>query len=151
MALVLAAAANEAAEFVGWPEAQIPLAEATIYIATANKSNSAVAAIGAALEDVKSGRTLAVPEHLRDAHYKGAKRLGHGQGYDYAHDHPDHFVAQEYLGAAKRYYEPTDQGVEKKIKERVEKWRAEFDRMRAAKSNTGKETSTEDREERKEG
>src|SRR6185369_11915534 len=96
MALVLAAAANEAAEFVGWPEAQIPLAEATIYIATANKSNSAVAAIGAALE------------HLRDAHYKGAKRLGHGQNYDYAHDHPDHFVAQEYLGVAKRYYEPTD-------------------------------------------
>jgi putative ATPase len=133
MALVLAAAANEAAEFVGWPEAQIPLAEATIYIATANKSNSAVAAIGAALEDVKSGRTLAVPAHLRDAHYKGAQRLDHGQNYDYAHDHPDHFVAQEYLGAAKRYYEPTDQGVEKKIKERVEKWRAEFDKMRATK------------------
>src|SRR5436190_12088975 len=101
MALVLASAAHQTAEFVGWPEAQIPLAEATIYIATANKSNSAVAAIGAALEDVKSGQTLAVPEHLRDAHYKGAKRLGHGQGYDYAHDHEGHFVAQEYLGAAK--------------------------------------------------
>src|SRR5205823_335795 len=100
MALILAAAANEAAEFVGWPEAQIPLAEATIYIATAHKSNSAVMAIGAALEDVKSGRTLAVPEHLRDAHYKGAKRLGHGEGYNYAHDNPDHFVAQDYLGAA---------------------------------------------------
>jgi putative ATPase len=133
MALILAAAANEAAEFVGWPEAQIPLAEATIYIATANKSNSAVMAIGAALEDVKSGRTLAVPEHLRDTHYKGAKRLGHGEGYNYAHDNPDHFVAQDYLGAAKRYYEPTDQGVEKKIKERVEKWRSEFERMRAEK------------------
>jgi putative ATPase len=131
MALVLAAAANEAAEFVGWPEAQIPLAEATIYIATAHKSNSAVAAIGAALEDVKSGRTLAVPEHLRDAHYKGAKRLGHGQNYDYSHDHEGHFAPQEYLGAAKRYYEPTDQGVEKKIKERVEKWRAEFAKMRS--------------------
>jgi putative ATPase len=141
MALVLAAAANEAAEFVGWPEAQIPLAEATIYIATAHKSNSAVSAIGAALEDVKSGRTLAVPEHLRDAHYKGAKRLGHGQGYDYSHDHPDHFVPQEYLGAAKRYYEPTDQGVEKKIKERVEKWRAEFDRMRA---NQNEQKQTKD-------
>src|SRR4051812_9719618 len=134
MALILAAAANEAAEFVGWPEAQIPLAEATIYIATANKSNSAVAAIGAALDDVKSGRTVAVPEHLRDAHYKGAQRLGHGQNYDYSHDHEGHFVAQEYLGAAKRYYEPTDQGVEKKIKERVEKWRAEFAKMRAEKS-----------------
>lgn len=133
MALVLAAAANEAAEFIGWPEARIPLAEATIYIATANKSNTAITAIDAALEDVKSGRTLAVPEHLRDAHYKGAKRLGHGEGYQYAHDHPDHFVAQDYLGAAKRYYEPTDQGVEKKIKERLEKWRAEFDKMRESK------------------
>jgi putative ATPase len=123
MALILADSALHAAEFVGWPEARIPLAEATIYIATANKSNSAYKAIDAALEDVKSGRTLAVPEHLRDASYKGAKQLGHGQGYEYAHDHPGHFVAQDYLGADKRYYEPTDQGVEKKIKERVEKWR----------------------------
>lgn len=125
MALVLATAAHQAAEFVGWPEARIPLAEATVYIATANKSNSAYKAISAAMEDVESGRTLAVPEHLRDAHYKGAKRLGHGEGYQYAHDHPDHFVAQDYLGAAKRYYEPTDQGTERKIKERVEKWRAQ--------------------------
>ena len=130
MALVLANAALAAAEFVGWPEAQIPLAEATIYIATANKSNSAVKAIAAALEDVRSGRTIAVPEHLRDGHYKGAERLGHGKGYAYAHDGKEHFVAQDYLGADKRYYEPTDQGVEKKIKERVEKWRAEFAKMR---------------------
>jgi len=135
MALVLAAAAHQAAEFVGWPEARIPLAEAAIYIATANKSNSAYAAIDAALEDVRSGRTLAVPEHLRDAHYKAAERLGHGVGYDYAHAHPGHFVAQDYLGATKRYYEPTDQGVEKKIKERVEKWRAEFDRLRQGKGS----------------
>ena len=112
-----------ASEFVGWPEARIPLAEATVYIATANKSNSAYLAIDAALEDVRSGRTLPVPEHLRDANYKGAERLGHGKGYEYAHDHPGHFVAQDYLGADKRYYEPTEQGVEKKIKERVEKWR----------------------------
>jgi len=124
MALVLANAAFQAAEFIGWPEAQIPLAEATIYIATAPKSNSTVMAIGAAMKDVESGRTLPVPEHLRDSHYKGAKRLGHGVGYQYAHDHPEHFVVQDYLGAEKRYYEPTDQGVEKKIKERVEKWRA---------------------------
>ncbi|HSY10197.1 MAG TPA: replication-associated recombination protein A, partial [Candidatus Dormibacteraeota bacterium] len=86
MALVLGNSALAAAEFVGWPEARIPLAEATIYIATANKSNSAITAIDAALEDVKSGRTLAVPEHLRDAHYSGAKKLGHGEGYKYAHD-----------------------------------------------------------------
>jgi len=131
---VLACSALQAAEFVGWPEAQIPLAEATIYLATANKSNSAVAAIGAALAEVRSGRTLPVPEHLRDAHYQGAKRLGHGQGYQYAHEGKDHFVAQDYLGAGKTFYEPTEQGVEKKIKERVEKWRAEFAAKRGAQS-----------------
>jgi putative ATPase len=124
MALVLAQAAFQAAEFIGWPEARIPLAEAAIYIATAPKSNTVVMAIGAAMKDVESGRTLAVPEHLRDSHYAGAKRLGHGEGYKYAHDHPEHFVAQDYLGTEKRYYEPTEQGVEKKIKERLEKWRA---------------------------
>jgi putative ATPase len=124
MALVLANAAFQAAEFIGWPEARIPLAEAALYIATANKSNSTILAIDSALDDVKSGRTLPVPEHLRDAHYQGAKRLGHGKGYKYAHDFPEHYVAQDYLGAAKRYYEPSDQGTEKKIKERVEKWRA---------------------------
>jgi putative ATPase len=123
MALVLATAAHHAAEFVGWPEARIPIAEATVYIATANKSNSAYLAIDAALADVRAGRTLPVPEHLRDTHYKGAERLGHGQGYEYAHDHPGHFVAQDYLGAEKRYYEPTEQGVEKKIKERLDHWR----------------------------
>jgi putative ATPase len=126
MALVLANAAFQAAEFIGWPEARIPLAEAAIYIATAPKSNSTVMAIDAALKDVQSGRTLPVPEHLRDASYEGAKRLGHGQGYQYAHDHPGHFVAQDYLGADKRYYEPGEEGVEKKIKERLEKWRAQL-------------------------
>ena len=126
MALVLANACLAASEFVGWPEARIPLAEATIYIATANKSNSAYMAIDAALEDVRSGRTLAVPEHLRDASYKGAERLGHGKGYEYAHDGKDHFVAQDYLGVDKTYYEPTEQGVEKKIKERLENWRKQF-------------------------
>jgi putative ATPase len=130
MALVLANAACQAAEFIGWPEARIPLAEAALYIATAAKSNSAVMAIDAAQKDVESGRTLGVPEHLRDASYQGAKRLGHGQGYEYAHSHPEHFVAQDYLGADRRYYEPTTQGVEKKIKERVEAWRAQFAAMR---------------------
>lgn len=123
MALVLASAAHQAAEFVGWPEARIPIAEATIYIATANKSNSAYLAIDAALADVREGRTLPVPSPLRDTHYKGAERLGHGEGYQYAHDFAGHFVPQDYLGAHKRYYEPTEQGVEKKIKERVERWR----------------------------
>lgn len=124
MALVLAQAAHQVAEFIGWPEARIPIAEAAIYIATANKSNSAYKAIDAALEDVRSGRTLPVPEHLRDGSYTGAKRLGHGSGYQYAHDGEGHFVPQNYLTEMRRYYEPTEQGVEKKIKERVEKWRA---------------------------
>ncbi|HUQ90858.1 MAG TPA: replication-associated recombination protein A [Bryobacteraceae bacterium] len=124
MALILANAAHQAAEFIGWPEARIPIAEAAIYIATAHKSNTTITAIDAALTDVRSGRTLAVPEHLRDAHYKGAERLGHRTGYQYAHDHPEHFVPQDYLGAERRYYEPTEQGTEKKIKERLEKWRA---------------------------
>ncbi|HXT40617.1 MAG TPA: replication-associated recombination protein A [Candidatus Angelobacter sp.] len=124
MALVLANAAFQAAEFIGWPEARIPIAEAALYIATANKSNSVITAVDAALEDIRSGQTLPVPEHLRDAHYAGAERLGHGKGYHYAHDFPGHFVVQDHLGAAKKYYEPSDQGVEKKIKERVEKWRA---------------------------
>jgi putative ATPase len=128
MALVLANAAFQAAEFIGWPEARIPIAEATIYIATAHKSNSTVVAIDKALEDVRSGRTLAVPEHLRDASYRGAKRLGHGQGYQYAHDFAGHYVPQDYLGADKCYYEPTEQGVEKKIKERLDHWR----KLRAA-------------------
>ena len=133
MALVLANAANQAAEFVGWPEARIPIAEAAIYIATAHKSNSSIVAIDAALEDVRSGRTLAVPEHLRDAHYSGAKKLGHGEGYQYAHDHPGNFVAQDYLGSDQRYYEPGEQGVEKKIKERVEKWREALAKSRQPK------------------
>src|SRR5437870_7590826 len=124
MALVLANAAFQAAEFIGWPEARIPLAEAALYIATAHKSNSTILAIDAALEDVKSGRTLAVPEHLRDSHYSGAKRLGHGQGYQYSHDHPEHFAAQDYLGAEKHYYQPSAQGEENTIQERVQKWRA---------------------------
>jgi putative ATPase len=124
MALVLSVAAHQAAEFVGWPEARIPIAEATVYIATAHKSNSAYMGINAALEDVKSGRTLAIPDHLKDTHYAGAEKLGHGKGYKYSHDFEGHFVAQDYLGSAKRYFEPTEEGVEKKIKERLEKWRA---------------------------
>jgi putative ATPase len=133
MALVLANAAFQAAEFIGWPEARIPLAEAALYIATAPKSNSTILAIDAALEDVRSGRTQPVPEHLRDAHYQGAKRLGHGKGYQYAHDFAGHFVPQDY-GADKKYYEPSDQGAEKTIKERVQKWRAELEKFKAQTS-----------------
>jgi len=138
MALVLANAAHQAAEFIGWPEARIPIAQAALYIATAHKSNSTIIAIDAALDDVRSGRTLAVPEHLRDAHYKGAKRLGHGEGYQYSHDHPEHFAAQDYLGADKRYFEPTAQGAEKAIQERVAKWRGLMAQARRERVNEGK-------------
>jgi putative ATPase len=82
-----------------------------------------VTAIGAAMKDVETGRPREVPNHLRDAHYKAAERLGHGEGYKYAHDYEGHFVPQDY-GTDKIYYEPTEQGVEKKIKERLDKWRA---------------------------
>lgn len=137
MALVLAAAAHQAAEFVGWPEARIPIAEATVYIAAANKSNSAYLAIDAALADVRENRTVPVPVHLRDTHYKGSARLGHGKDYQYAHDFAGHFVAQDYLGVDKRFYEPTEEGVEKKIKERVEKWRAQMVEARKAGPKQG--------------
>ncbi len=126
LALMVTVAAHEAAEFVGWPEARIPVAEAAIYLATANKSNSSIVAIDAALADVAAGRTLPVPKHLRDGHYAGAERLGHGEGYEYAHAHPGHFVAQDHLGAARRYYEPSTEGHERKIRERLEQWRAKL-------------------------
>jgi putative ATPase len=140
MALVLARAAAEAAEFIGWPEARIPIAEAAIYLATAPKSNSVIKAIDAALEDVKSGRTLPVPAALRDGHYAGAEKLGNGIGYKYPHDFEGHFVPQQYLPEPRRYYEPGDLGVEKKIRERVERWRAQQSQeaqANAPRSNSG--------------
>jgi putative ATPase len=124
MALVLAQAAQQAAEFIGWPEARIPLAEAAIYIAGAYKSNSAMKAIDAALQDLRSGRRLPVPNHLKDSHYSGAEKLGHGTDYKYPHDYPGNFVPQDYSGANLNYYTPTEQGVELKIKKRVHYWRS---------------------------
>jgi len=123
MALVLATAALEAAEFVGMPEAQIPLAQAVTYIATAPKSNASYMALEKARADVREGRTMPVPDHLRDANYPGAKRLGHGQGYEYAHDHEGHFVVQEYIPERRIYYEPSDQGHERELKKRLDAWR----------------------------
>src|SRR5436305_2369861 len=96
-ALVVAAAALQATEFVGLPECQLALAQAVTYLATAPKSNASYLAITKAREDVRSGRTLAVPKHLRDTHYAGAEQLGQGEGYEYAHDHPGGWVAQQYL------------------------------------------------------
>ena len=120
-ALVLANAAFQAAEFIGLPEARIILAQAAVYIACAPKSNAVYLAIDAALADVKDQRTHGVPIHLKDAHYKGADKLGHGTGYKYAHDYPQHYVEQEYMPHDAVYYQPTMQGHEAKIKERMDK------------------------------
>ncbi len=124
-ALVVAVAAQQAVEFVGMPEAQIPLAQAVAYIACAPKSNAAYLGIAKAMEDVEKGRTLEVPTHLKDNHYPGAKKLGHGEGYKYAHSYKDHYVPQEYKPSKTRYYFPTDQGVEKRFKEQLERLRKE--------------------------
>ncbi len=118
-ALILATAAAQAAQFVGLPEARIILAQAVTYIAAAPKSNAAYLAIDKALADTQGE----VPKHLRDTHYKGAKTLGHGDGYKYPHDFENHFVKQQYLPDKKtsaRYYEPTAQGYEAQIKQRLE-------------------------------
>ena len=118
-ALVLAMAAVQAVQFLGMPEARIPLAQAVTYIAGAPKSNAAYRAIDQALDDVRSHSCGAVPLHLRDAHYKGAAKLGHGTKYIYPHDYPDHFVRQEYLPSeltGRSYYQPSDNGREKDIK-----------------------------------
>jgi putative ATPase len=110
------------------PEARIILAHATIYVATAPKSNRAYKAINAALEDVKNGRTLPVPLHLRDGSYKGAKTFGNGDGYLYPHDFEGGFVPQRCLpeGDGRVYYEPTSNGLEGRIKERLDRLREAF-------------------------
>ena len=105
MALVLAISALKSIEFIGMPEAKIPLAQATIYIANAPKSNACYKAIEAALEDIKTKQTMEVPDHLKDSHYPGAKKLGHGKDYKYPHDYGGH-VEQEYLKKKKKYYTP---------------------------------------------
>ncbi len=123
-ALPLAVAAMQACEFVGLPECQLTLAQAVTYLACAPKSNAATMAIGEARHDIREGRLLPVPRHLQDAHYRGSKRLGHGQGYEYAHDAPDAIAAQDYLGVEREYYRPTDRGFEKELAERLERIRA---------------------------
>lgn len=116
-ALIVAASALQAVEFIGMPEARIPLAQASVYVACAPKSNSAYLGIEKAMEDVKKGRTLEVPDHLKDSNYPAAKKLGRGIGYKYSHDYNEHYVEQEYMPSKNKYYIPTDQGYEKKISE----------------------------------
>ncbi|MEM9235683.1 MAG: replication-associated recombination protein A [Verrucomicrobiota bacterium] len=130
-ALRVAMDAQQAFEFVGMPEGRIPLAHATVYLATAPKSNSAYAALGAAMKDVESGRTLAVPEHLRT---KTRKKLAAASGtedeklkYLYAHDYEGGYIPQAYLPDGRRYYTPTDHGLEKRIRERLDHWRAQME------------------------
>ncbi len=127
MALTVAVSAAQAVERIGFPEAQIILAQAASYVACAPKSNSAVNAIFAAMESVKTKRT-SVPPHLQDAHYPGAGKLGHGTGYKYAHDYPNHYVEQQYLPdevLEEKFYELSDNGYERQIKEHFKKIKGE--------------------------
>ena len=125
-ALLIAVAAADAVQYVGMPEGRIPLAEAVVYLATAPKSNASYVALDAAIADVRAGRIGRVPKHLRDAHYAGAKKLGHGKGYRYSHDSELGVVQQQYLPDElrdTRYYRPTEHGNEREVKARLEKLR----------------------------
>ncbi|HAQ23531.1 MAG TPA: AAA family ATPase [Acidimicrobiaceae bacterium] len=124
MALVVADAAARAVEFVGLPEAKLNLAQAVVYLATAPKSNRVMTALGAAEADARSAGAGEVPMHLRDAHYRGAVSLGHGESYDYPHDYPDGWVAQQYRPTeveGRRYYHPSSKGFEAEVAGRMRK------------------------------
>lgn len=121
-ALTIAVSAAQAVERIGMPEAQIILAQAVTYIATAPKSNSAVCAIGKAMNAVEEQKHMPVPAHLQDGHYKGAAKLGRGKGYQYAHDYPNHYVKQQYLPdgmEGETFYHPSENGYERKIQEHM--------------------------------
>jgi putative ATPase len=137
-ALVVAAAALQAVEFVGLPECQLALSQAVTYIASAPKSNASTSAISKAREDVRQGRTLPVPLHLRDTNYRGAEQLGH-TGYQYSHNFEGGWVEQQYLPEDRRYYEPTDRGYEAVIRERMENLRGKKN------SDTSESQNEEDR------
>jgi putative ATPase len=131
-ALQLAMAATQACEFIGLPECQLTLSQAVIYLACAEKSNSATTAIGNARREVSEGKLIPVPVHLRDKHYAGAEKLGHGKGYEYSHNDVSGVVAQDYLGVDRQFYEPTDRGWEGQIRDRLEAIR---NLLRGAKSS----------------
>jgi len=130
-ALPLAVSAMQACEFVGLPECQLTLAQTVTYLACAPKSNASTLAIGEARRDVRESRVLPVPVHLRDAHYRGAAQLGHGDGYQYAHDAQDGVAAQDYLGVERLYYRPVPRGFEQELSERLEQIRSRLDRHQA--------------------
>jgi putative ATPase len=118
-ALLLAVACMQACEFIGLPECQLTLSQTVCYLACAPKSNAATVAIGEARQDIREGRVLPVPVHLRDKHYAGAERLGYGQGYQYSHDAADGVAAQDYLGVEKEYYRPVARGYEQQLAARL--------------------------------
>lgn len=122
-ALPLAVAAMQACEFIGLPECQLTLSQTVAYLALAPKSNAATLAIAAARKDVRDNRVLPVPVHLRDAHYRGAEKLGHGIGYQYSHDDPSGVAAQDYLGVEREYYRPVPRGFESELSQRLERLR----------------------------
>jgi putative ATPase len=122
-ALVVANAAAQATMFIGMPECRILLSQAATYVALAPKSNAAYVAIDEALDDVRQRRVLPVPTHLKDSHYGGAKKLGHGEGYQYAHSSEDGWVDQDYLGIDRSYYRPVDRGFEAELKSRLDGFR----------------------------
>lgn len=125
-ALPLAVATMQACEFVGLPECQLNLSQTVAYLACAPKSNAATIAIGEARKDVREGRTVPVPVHLRDAHYAGAKRMGHGEGYEYAHNAEGGIAAQDYLGVDRIYYRPVPRGFEAELAERLAQIRSQL-------------------------
>jgi putative ATPase len=131
-ALSVAVAAMQASEFVGLPECQIPLAQAVTYLACAPKSNASYVGIQEARHDVEAGRVLPIPIHLRDKHYAGADRLGHGEGYEYSHNSADGVSEQDYLGVDRTYYRPVPRGFEVELSERLERIRA---KLRKAKQS----------------
>jgi putative ATPase len=131
-ALPLAVAAWQAVETVGMPECRINLAQAVTFLACAQKSNAAYLAIDAALADVRQNSILPVPMHLRDGHYAGAARLGHGVGYQYSHDSPEGWTSQDYLGVPKQYYQPVDRGTESEFLKRLSDLRARRSQSPAA-------------------
>ncbi len=136
LALVVADAAARAVEFVGLPEAQLNLAHAVVHLACAPKSNRVTVALGRAQDDVRHGPRGEVPTHLRDAHYRSAASIGHGEGYVYSHDRPDGWAPQQYLPdelEGRRYYEPSDRGHERVVGERLQRWRGRRRRRRAGR------------------
>ena len=136
-ALVIANAAAQATLMVGMPECRIMLSQAATYVALAPKSNAAYAAINEAMQDVRERRVLPIPTHLKDSHYKGAERLGHGEGYEYAHSGDDGWVDQDYLGVDRSYYRPVNRGFEAELQQRM----ATINERKSQPSNSDNEST----------